>query len=51
MGRQEEKCGFIQKQRPGIGPKLELPMNNSKCFHRLPEELDYPAELTHLTQN
>lgn len=43
--------GVIQKQGPGMGPKLELFMSNSKCFHRLFEEQEYQAELTHISKN
>lgn len=50
MCRQEQKPHVTQKQGPGMGPKLELLIANLKRFHRLPEEQEYQAELTDLSQ-
>lgn len=51
MCQQEQMSGIIQKQGPGMGPKLELFMSNSRCFYRLSEEQEYQGELTHITEN
>jgi len=51
MCQQAQMPDIIQKQGPGMGPKLELFMSNSKCFHRLSEEQEYQAELMCITPN
>lgn len=40
--------GVIQTEAPGMAPKLELFLSNSRCFHRLFKE---QAEPTPTSQN